>query len=44
MKIKVNKKQLAKGTRIEQGEHHLGLKLSRKIASDHLKEHPNMYK
>lgn len=37
-----DKKALAMGTKIEM-EHHMGRKQARKIATDHLREHPSYY-
>lgn len=39
----VNKRELDIGTRIEKMEHGFNLRISRKIAMDHIKEYPKYY-
>ena len=43
MPRKIDPKQLAKGTRIEMKEHRIPKKFARKIAGDHLRQHPRYY-
>ena len=39
----INKRELDIGTRIERKEHGFNLRISRKIAMDHIKENPRYY-
>lgn len=42
-KMVIDRKKLGIGTRIEMKEHGFNIKISRKIAMDHLKDNPNYY-
>ncbi len=42
-KVVINKRELDIGTRIEKREHGFNLRISRKIAMDHIKEFPRYY-
>lgn len=39
----VNRRELEIGTRVERKEHGFNLRISRKIAMDHIKKHPKYY-
>ena len=41
--MKTTARELTIGTRIEKKEHGFNMKISRKIAMDHIKEHPRYY-
>lgn len=41
---RVSRQEVDRGGRIEQKEHHVSERAGRKIARDHLKEHPDYYK
>ena len=42
-RVVINKRELEIGTKIERKEHGFNLRISRKIAMDHIKGHPNYY-
>lgn len=42
-KVAINRRELEIGTRIEKREHGFNLRISRKIAMDHIKGHPKYY-
>lgn len=42
-KVAINRRELKIGTRIERKEHGFNIKISKKIAMDHIKEYPQYY-